>query len=1354
MGSSPNFLRSCVLGAFWLQCGLLCLAGPPEDAEAHLKAGRAKEAETIYNQLLQGKPDNFTWLFSRGKARQALGDKQGAAADYENALRLSPDNGAIYSQRGNFRENVLHDNEGAVADYTQLLRLLPDEPYYFWRARAKYKAGHLSESLADLAVSLTKRPDYGPAYFHRGVILEKLGRDQEALAAYRKAVELEPRNASAKKVLDALEAALKSGAPRPAPVVDKISPVEVPATPGPQAMKRRVFKLVKAEVPIAGFPKGWENFNYKPSFETVGRSARFKVRNDWNGQTQISEVSWTVPEELIPGQPAHFHIEGPSTNNLLTYSYITMRPPRGGEHPLAAIRITHNALSGVDVARADFDLRLPDITRAPEDNAAGLGGRPTLIRWPNLQQMSNIVEDLPGTRPDSPASVSLEETSFPLRDWLRGDSKELADLEFRVFWSSSRWPVARYVYRCVETLSEGIELVTDPSTTGGILPDGVDGIFVKARAKARSNGKAPTPEATANITFSALGEGAPWADFTKAELRDGWKVVFLKASNPDSVRGSSKPPNALTICAESRDGDSQIGGVLPIKIAATPTIEVDRDIFEFTARTGATLPFKAWVESAGNQSWQFRADYAPKQRAVATVTLRPTGNRSADLQLQEAGLEPETGGSTNEVSVLRIFAEQAGRPPLERDLKVAIAQEGLYATSVGRDPQGNFYRVAADGKATPRDVDFRVMIYDPVQKKLVNDKEAVARLTITCLEDEGSIPMQVMKTGQLKWSYAGPRASNNPTGIYRFSMPKEIPGDGRIIKCDFKATLAGRTGETFAAIFTLGFVTTNDGPGSADWALEVSRCEEIIRKFVPAAHYPKMMGILEKHKRTLGVEGLKALRGRIWRSATELTLGEGGQGYANEAAWANYIATTLEWAEWAGDMAFGAVMGATTGPYGATGAGMLKSAVISAIHAYQDGQSADAWLWENLCTIPGLLEGKVIDPAMFEKLGLTSKAKAWSVYVAYHFCKNLYAGASLVDALKNTGREVGNNLLASWLNEKVKASVAGAPPPPAGVESDASRRISKGMAMRDGKAFASQEDVLAIMRDPSQVRALKNASREVQEAFHNTREAIYRQHDQSLVTFVKSNQPELKGRVVRVLEFRTPGQDGRSLNTDRDYRVCYLHQDSKTGKESWIEVDRRKWENHSYQTFARLTGGPSDEVAAREWAAQHQQLATDKSHLEASPAFTDQAKVWNAQTRQFEAVQVVPNIVAVKSGQAGVSLKDPQALGRMYQVKVADAKFKHEAFVQAQKAVNELSALRQGYEAQQRDVGNLPAPLAEAMKVVIKANQALAADPNRRNPKALAAAEKTLQEHGFQSLGDFMDKLGGQFESLKFAKAK
>jgi hypothetical protein len=50
---------------------------------------------------------------------------------------------------------------------------------------------------------------------------------------------------------------------------------------------------------------------------------------------------------------------------------------------------------------------------------------------------------------------------------------------------------------------------------------------------------------------------------------------------------------------------------------------------------------------------------------------------------------------------------------------------------------------------------------------------------------------------------------------------------------------------------------------------------------------------------------------------------------------------------------------------------------------------------------------------------------------------------------------------------------------------------------------------------------------------------------------------------------------------------------------------------------------------------------------------------------------------------------------------------------------------------------------------VIAVTEKLAADPNRRDPKAVTDAQKALRANGFSGLGDFMNKLGGQFEAFK-----
>jgi hypothetical protein len=1137
-----------------------------------------------------------------------------------------------------------------------------------------------------------------------------------------------------------------------------------------------------------------------------------------------------VPVVIVPGQPAKFRLEA-SNNRYDTYGLIDWpNDPAGVLNnswiacPLAGVRVTGNPYAGPDQPIDEFDLVLPDIGQAPEECRAGKGDRQLILRVKDGEKLEDC--SLGGEGRNSKLTskeIPLVELHHPLKNWLAGGSGNedyrYKPLVFVVYFYQNNWPVARYTYGCSDDVADDFEFRLDPPDRNDLRADGQDGVLLMARAKPMPGTTGPgSAAATQSAVFSAMGPGAPWADLSKTEMRDGWKVVFIQASNPDVVRGTTKPPETITIRADGQDGARMLSGAYQLKIAANPAIDAKPDWLEFLGKSGANAQVKVAIENAGPKPWKFHTEFARKNRPVARVDLSPAEGAGTTLTLTEAGLDPESGSAT-ETSVLRIIAEQEDRPPLERDIRVYIAQEGLFASTVGRDPDGNLFRVAADGSGKSTDVDFHVYLYDPVKKQLVSNKDAVSQLKFECLEPAVSAGARALLVGQLQNSFAGLRAQNDPPGTYRFKLLKELPSDGRIIRCDFKATLPGRTEPNFTAIFTLGFVTTSDGPGSPEWQLELDRCEEIIHKFVPPVYYPRMQAMLDKHKMTLGAEGLHLLRKKIWLSAANLTLGEGGKGYADEAAWADTITVTLEWSQWAGDMAFGAVIGTWTGPYGAFGATQLKSLIISAVNAYQDGQGPEDWLWDNLSTIPGLIEGKVIDVGTFEKLGVQNKAKAWAIYVSYHFLKNLYHGQNLIEALKNTAKEAGNNVLASWISEETKSnanrSVTGwagakarqaastvsattasvrqsltaeAPPAaaPAGTpaspgtkvateevttpknsaveepvpatpsgsttESDASIQVrSRATVAGNGKTYANADDVLEIMRDPSKVRSLKGAPPEVQEAFSNTREIIYRQHDYEVVEHVKETMPDMQNRIVRVLEFRTPGENGPSLNTDRDYRVCYFSEGGQ-----WIEVPRQNWENKSYETFARLTGGPTDSPErSRDWAAAHQQLATDKSHIEASAAFTDQKTIWNEQTRQYEKVQVTSNFEQVAKLQIdGVDIADPASLGQMYVVKVGDAKQPHEALVQANKAVNALTALRTAYNVQGRDIGVLPDKMLAGMEAVAKVNEQLKADPNRRDPVAIAEANRTLQDNGFRDLGDFMDKMSGQFESLKNMRAK
>jgi tetratricopeptide (TPR) repeat protein len=82
----------------------------------------------------------------RGYVRSELGDKKGAIADYDQTLRLDPNNALAYYNRGIARRG-LGDKKGAIADYDQTLRLDP-----------KYATAYYSRGLARWAWETRKEP--------------------------------------------------------------------------------------------------------------------------------------------------------------------------------------------------------------------------------------------------------------------------------------------------------------------------------------------------------------------------------------------------------------------------------------------------------------------------------------------------------------------------------------------------------------------------------------------------------------------------------------------------------------------------------------------------------------------------------------------------------------------------------------------------------------------------------------------------------------------------------------------------------------------------------------------------------------------------------------------------------------------------------------------------------------------------------------------------------------------------------------------------------------------------------------------------------------------------------------------
>ena len=84
--------------------------------------GDKQGAIADYNEAIRLNPTFAKGYYNRGLAKSELGDKQGAIADYNEAIRLNPTYANAYYNRGTVKFN-LGDKQGAIADFRESARL-------------------------------------------------------------------------------------------------------------------------------------------------------------------------------------------------------------------------------------------------------------------------------------------------------------------------------------------------------------------------------------------------------------------------------------------------------------------------------------------------------------------------------------------------------------------------------------------------------------------------------------------------------------------------------------------------------------------------------------------------------------------------------------------------------------------------------------------------------------------------------------------------------------------------------------------------------------------------------------------------------------------------------------------------------------------------------------------------------------------------------------------------------------------------------------------------------------------------------------------------------------------------------
>ncbi|CAN5442874.1 hypothetical protein BH10BAC4_BH10BAC4_22760 [soil metagenome] len=178
------------------------------------------------DSAVKNSPNNASYLINRGSARLDKNDKAGAKADFENALKLEPDNSlAIHNlatlkaaagekesselllseaiERNKnlpypradraFQRMQKNDLAGALEDYNEVVKLEPrDYENYLNRGLVKEKMKDLQGALVDFSKAIELNDKDERSWLSRGNIMSKLARWKDAIEDYSVAIAHNP----------------------------------------------------------------------------------------------------------------------------------------------------------------------------------------------------------------------------------------------------------------------------------------------------------------------------------------------------------------------------------------------------------------------------------------------------------------------------------------------------------------------------------------------------------------------------------------------------------------------------------------------------------------------------------------------------------------------------------------------------------------------------------------------------------------------------------------------------------------------------------------------------------------------------------------------------------------------------------------------------------------------------------------------------------------------------------------------------------------------------------------------------------------------------------------------------------
>ncbi len=161
-------------------------------ATSHHRAGRFREAEGIYRQILSNQKDYPPAVHMLGITLYQAGNREAGIAHIRRAIELAPNYAEAYANLGHLLREMGHLDE-AIACCKKAIQLNPKLPEAFINlGSAFYAQGKFEDSANCHRQAIVLRPDFADAHTNLGNALFALGRHEESVAAHRRAISCRP----------------------------------------------------------------------------------------------------------------------------------------------------------------------------------------------------------------------------------------------------------------------------------------------------------------------------------------------------------------------------------------------------------------------------------------------------------------------------------------------------------------------------------------------------------------------------------------------------------------------------------------------------------------------------------------------------------------------------------------------------------------------------------------------------------------------------------------------------------------------------------------------------------------------------------------------------------------------------------------------------------------------------------------------------------------------------------------------------------------------------------------------------------------------------------------------------------